>query len=212
MSINNRCLCYDASGLKSGQADSVNNYSHISGAHPVNRKGDVIAALGKRKYELIAIAGHAGKNALSVGAGQADQAYNMKTQEITLERFQDSQEFFKVLRKKFDFTNGKPILFLVGCCLEDVVGLNKSLTQQISLYMKDVIVIAPSTLIKPELTADKKLNIKFEIKPGKEAEFDIILTLAAYHNGEKIDDMGNLLNLTNCSNEQALNNSLCSWQ
>lgn len=206
-----RILFFDGCNLNNRSViDSVNNYAEVRDAHSVLKKGEIIQALQNgRKYRLITIAGHAAKNEIAVGAGMFPT--NDKTKEISLKKFSDSKQFFKeFLKKYFEKSQSTPILFLAGCEIYDFLDAGDSLPKRISLAVKDVLVIAPSTLVRPKL-ADNVLKIKFDVKPGKGAEFDFDLTLAAYRNGEKMDDMRTILEMTKCQDEHELQKLLCEW-
>lgn len=207
-----RTLFFDGCNLNTNIADSVNNYSKIPTAKAVHNKGEIIKSLmGGRKYQLITIAGHGAKNEISVGSGM--EPTTDPTKEVTLKKFEQSKLFFKKYLPKFlDKEHSTPIVFLAGCEIFDCLQSSDkaSLVKKISSVMKDVLVIAPSTLIKPELKTNK-LNIKFEVKPGKEADFDFDLTLAAYKDGERVEDMATILALTKCQSQEELQNYLCKW-
>jgi hypothetical protein len=210
-----RILFYDGCNLDGSVVDSVNNYSKAHESKSVTNKGEIIAHLNDKKYRIILIAGHGCKNEISVGAGMGgpNMVYD-KTKEITLKNFQDSTTFFKrCLIKHFDKENGMPILFLVGCEIFDSVFADSkpSLLKKISCTLQNVLVIAPATLVKPELKEDR-LKIELEVKPGTKADFDFILTLAAFKNGEKIEDMDQILKLTKCEDEKTLRGLLCKWK
>jgi hypothetical protein len=208
-----RALFYDGYNLDSNTEDSVNNYSKVEGAQPVYTKGDVIDKLKNDKYNVIVLAGHACPNVISIGAGMGGPDYQ-KTKEVTLQKFQDSKKFFKkCLSKHFIKGTTAPILFLAGCELYDNTNdaTKPSLLKKISEVMEKVLVIGPCSLVKPELKKNS-LNIKLESKVGVKADFDFSLTLAAFWNGKRIEDIETILELTECEDEKSLQRLLCKWE
>ncbi|CRX39249.1 hypothetical protein [Estrella lausannensis] len=207
-----RTLFFDGCNLNSPVIDCVNNYSRIPSATVVHKKGDIIKALKDgRKYQLITIAGHGAKDEISVGSGM--QSSDNPRMEISLKKFDQSLLFFKCLKKHLDTEHSTPIVFLAGCEIYDCMDSHEksSLLWRISTVMKDVLVIAPSTLIRPALKSNA-VKIKFEFKPGKEADFDFYLTLGAFRNGTRIDEISTILELTKCTSEEELHKYLCRWE
>jgi hypothetical protein len=213
----NRMLFYDGCNLNGVVADSVNNYSEVKGSKDIYKKGDVINYLNTdgNKYNIIVLAGHGTEGEISTGSGMGGLGIRYeKTKEISSKKFQDSKEFFEnhlVNHFDRDEDSGTPILFLSGCNIVNPISNRVSLPSKISRVLTDVLVIAPSTYVKPEL-GEKELEIKFEVKINYESNFDFDLTLAASKNGRRIKSMNTILNLTKCKNAIELQNLLCKWE
>jgi hypothetical protein len=210
MSIS-RKLFFDGCNLKTHIDDAINKYSKVRGASPISKKGDVIKQLGKDVYNLIVLAGHGCKNEISTGSGMGRALE--PTQEITLDNFKKSEAFFKDhLIKHFPHSKSEPsILFLAGCEICDVREDENPLLAKISSILRNVIVIAPGALVKPEIR-EGDLKMKFESKPGIKTSFDFDLTLSAYQNGKRITDMDQMLKLTRCNEVKELRDLLCKWE
>lgn len=219
-----RVLFYDGCNLNR-QNDAVNKYSNVENAVSILQKGDVIKHLRNennindeklpniilKKYNMIVLCGHGAKNEISMGCGK--ERTKDPTKEISFKKFADSEIFFKLLKKYLIINKNRPsILFLSGCGIVDTMSDQSQLLQKISLIIKNVIIIAPATLVKPELKKDK-FKIKFQAKAHKiKTEFDFIVTLGAYINGRRIEEIDDVLNLTKCKDEKTLKHLLCNWE
>lgn len=209
-----RALFYDASG--GNYKDAVNNYSKVKDAIPILCRGEILST--KKKYNIVALCGHGYRNEISTGSGM--HASKDKTKEITLKNMMTKEAvpfLKKVKRSLFDreLGNGQtvtPILFLAGCEIFDNKDtLNLNLIQLLSHAFKDVLVIAPTTYLKPELQ-NEKLEMKLEARLDKNPTFDFFLTLGAYFDGSRVEDIKTILTLTGIESEEILQSLLCDWE